>query len=133
MGLAAAKASSILWCVSKRITRPRDMITPLHSALVRPHLEKCSAFVPKFKRDIEKMVRVQWRASKVVTELENLTYEEMLMEFNLFNPQDRRLRGNLITVHQYLKYIYREDRGTFFTKKHGDKKRVTSCFMRNCL
>lgn len=69
----------------------------------------------------------------MVTELENLIYEEMLMELNLFNIEDRRFRGNLITLHQYLKYIYREDGGTLFTREHGNKKTGTSCFGRNFL
>lgn len=88
--MEAVKDSSILWCISKRITRLRDMIIPLHSALARPHLEKCPAFIPKFKRDTEKIESVQWRATKMVTELENLIYEEILMKLNLFDLEGSR-------------------------------------------
>lgn len=68
----------------------------------------------------------------MVTELENLTNKEMLMELNLFNLKDRRLRGNLVTLHQFLKYIYR-DQGIHFRREHGDKTTGASCFRRNSL
>lgn len=72
----------------------------------------------------KKIERVQWSTTKMVTELENLMYKEMLMEPDLFNLEDRRLRGKLITFHQYLKYIYKGD--ALFTRKHGDKTMGTS-------
>lgn len=87
--MAAAKVSSILWYISKRITRSRDMIIPLHTALVRPLLEKCSAFIPRFRRDIEKIETVQWRATRMVTELENLTYEEFVQ------PRGQKVEGEI--------------------------------------
>lgn len=126
MYLAEVKASSVLRCISKSITKSRDMIIPLHSALVRPHLEKCSAFIPKFTRHMKKIERVQWRATKIVTELENLTYKEILVELSLFCLEDRGFRGKLITFHQYIKYIYKKHGGALFTRKHGDKTMGTS-------
>lgn len=79
----------------------------------------------------KKIERVQWRATKIVTELENLTYKEILMELNLFYLEDRRFRGKLITFHQYLKYIYKKHGGALFTRKHGDKTMGTSWFWRS--
>jgi len=68
------------------------------------------------------MERVQWRATKTLIERENLTYEEMLVEFNLLNLEDRRIRGNLIILHQYIQYIYGENGGTRFTREQSDKR-----------
>jgi len=59
---------------------------------------------------------VQKRATKMIAEMEHLSYEQRLIELGLFSLQNRRLWGDLLRAFHHLKGASKKARGGTFYK-----------------
>ena len=81
-GIAASKGNQILGLIRRTITyKEKQLVVPLYKAIVRPHLEYCiQAWRPCRKKDIDKLERIQRRATKMIPALRDLSYESRLLQ-----------------------------------------------------
>ena len=96
--------------------KSEKVILTLYNSLVRPLLEYCIQFwSPYYRKDIDKLERVQRRVTKMIPRLRCKPYEQRLQELNLFSLSKRRMRGDLIEVFKMLKGFVNVDVNDYFT------------------
>ena len=71
--------------------------------------------MPQFQKDIDKLEHVQRRVTRMVEELESMTYGERLRELGMCSLQQRRARGDRIAVFNYVKGNHVEEGANLFT------------------
>ena len=111
-------------CLTNMLCFLEEITIPLYKAIVRPHLEYCiQAWRPYRKKDIDTLERIQRRATKMIPELRDLSYEERLKECGLTTLETRRLRGDQIEVFKILNGYENIDRNMFFSLKKDSRTR----------
>ena len=120
---AVKKANRALAQLRRTISNKEiDTVIPIYKATVRPHLEYCiQAWAPYLKKDINALEQVQHRATKMITSLRKLPYEQRLKECNLTTLEERRKRGDLLETHKIMHGLERIPEVTFFAR--GDTLR----------
>ena len=124
--LADQKANCIMGCIKRSVaSRLREVILPIYSVLVRPHLESCiQLWSPQHKKDMDLSECVQRRATKMIREMEHVSYEYRLRELWLLSLEKRKLWGDLIAAFQYLKGAYMKDGENIFSRTCYNRKGV---------
>lgn len=87
-------------------------------------MQNCVEFrVPQSMKDKDALERAQRRPMKMIQGLKTMPCEG-LRKFRLFSPEKRRLKGDLITLFEYLNGSYREDRD--LSSQGEDKDKISS-------
>ncbi|HKJ81868.1 MAG TPA: reverse transcriptase family protein [Ignavibacteriaceae bacterium] len=122
---ASNKANSTLGMIKRTIScKKKEVLVKLYKALVRPQLEYCNQmWRPFLKKDIEKLERVQRRATRMIEGCGGMTYEERLAYTGLPTLERRRDRGDVIQVFKMLKGIDNVDYNKYFTISNNSHTR----------
>ena len=96
----------------------KDIFLLTYKSFIRPGLEYCqSVWSPYLQKDINLLESVQRRATKMVTGMHNLSYEQRLEKLDLFSLKHRRDRGDMILVFKIIKNLVNVDTSDFFKFK----------------
>ena len=96
----------------------------LYTTYVRPHLEYgIQAVGPYMAQDFKALEQVQRRATKLVSQIRNLSYEERLKKLKILSIKDRVIRGDLIETHKILTGKVDTDAAHFFELSREERTR----------
>jgi len=79
----------------------------LYKTMVRPHIEYPNqVWHPRRLQDVDKLERVQTKATKIIIRGKKLTYENRLRKLKLPTLTYRQVRGDMIDVYKFLSGKY---------------------------
>jgi len=80
--LTAQKSNCILGCIkSSMASRAGEVMLPIYSVLVEPHLEYCiQMWSPQYRTDVNLLEHIQRWATKMIQGVEHLLCEDRLKE-----------------------------------------------------
>ena len=100
--------------------KSREIMLPLYKSMVRPHLDYCiQAWKPHLRKDVDKLEKVQRRATVMIEGLEGFGYLERLRILNLTTLETRFLRADLIEIYKIFNGLDKLDSGRFFDVVDG--------------
>jgi hypothetical protein len=132
IAVCVKNANRVLGFINRHFEyKSRSIILPLYKALVRPHLEyNVQLWSPFLKKDIDKMERIQRRATKMIPELRNKSYEERLKDLDIHSLETRRLSGRLIETYKILNNFVNIDPNSLFIPDPNIRTRSNGCKLR---
>ena len=117
-----SKANNILGAIRRGFSYLNETtLLQLYTSLVRPHLEYANpVWSPRYIRDINSIENVQRRATKMIPDIRDLSYEDRLKHLKLPSLAYRRIRGDMIETFKILNNIY-DNKVSKFLPLHRDK------------
>ena len=119
------KANSTLGMIRRSFTHVnQDIFLLTYKTFIRPGLEYCqSVWSPHLQKDINMLENVQRRATKLVSGLHDISYEQRMKKLNLQSLQYRRTRGDMILMFKIYNRLIDIDPQDFFSlKKHQSNR-----------
>lgn len=121
---AEMKINHVWDCMTKNVAgRLRDKVTQLCPVCVRPNLKFCvQSGALKHKKYIGRLEKAPRRTACVIKGLEYQRSETRLREQSLFSLK-KHLRGEIISILNYLMSSYGENRFRLFLKMNNIRRR----------
>ena len=87
----------------------------MYKSLVRPHLEYCcQIWNSNYSKDIDLVEGVQRRTTKLITSMQNLSYDDRVKRLGLIRLNTCRLRSGLVKTFKIINGNYSIDSEKFF-------------------
>ena len=114
---AVKKANQVLGIFKRSYcTRNADTVSTLYKVMVRPLFEYGNViWGPHYRMDMKSVESVQRRATKLIPELREKTYQERLKALKLPSLVYRRRRGDMIVMYKIQHGMLRIDSTDLFT------------------
>ncbi len=102
----------------------KDMFLKLYKTIIRPQIEYANViWHPQYKRQSILLEKVQKRATKMVKDIQHLTYTDRLIALDLPTVKYRQTRGDLIQTYKIIHNIDNIDSQNFFTMTNDNTRR----------
>ena len=115
---AANKGYQVLGMIARTfVSRKKMLMLPLYKSLVRPHLDYCiQVWRPHLRKDIDRIERVQRRATRMMEECKGKEYETRLQMTGLTTLEKRAQRADMLEVYKILNKFEGLREGDFFIR-----------------
>ena len=102
-------------------SRAREVVPPLFSALVRPHLEySVQMWSAQYRRDVDLLEHILRRATEMTQGMEHLFYKDRLRA-GAVQPGEEKALGRPRVAFQYLKGNYKKEGDRLFSRVCCDR------------
>jgi hypothetical protein len=132
-----SKANQMLGLIKRSFTYlDKDTFLKLYKAFVRPHLEYANViWYPFLKRQSLQIEAVQRRATKLLNECKDMSYNDRLNYLKLHSLKGRRIRGDLIQMYKMFHGIDEVDLHDFFSFSQTNMTRNSEgkVFIKHCV
>ncbi len=83
--------------------RNKKIVMTLYNSLILPHLHYSIQFwSPSLIKDINRLERIQTRATKLISEIRHMSYENRLQSLNMLTLKTRHIRLHFIQIYKIL-------------------------------